>query len=206
MVDVYKVVIDENKVGFVPDKHNAGRTVSVNISFADLPAVKALGVYDITYDKTKLELVKGKWSTEDAVINNFDEALLMGELAFTENTSMKDVTLTLTFKVLTEKQNEVIKIDCKTVVKRVVDNVETYVDTVVISGSVKTLLRGDMDNNGKVDSNDAIYLLRYTLLPTQYPITQDGDMDGNGKTDSNDAIYLLRYTLEPKKYPLHPLT
>ena len=63
--------------------------------------------------------------------------------------------------------------------------------------------RGDMDGDGDVDSDDAIYLLRYTLNPDRYPIEQDGDVDGDGDADSDDAIYLLRYTLNPDKYPLH---
>ena len=64
-------------------------------------------------------------------------------------------------------------------------------------------IRGDVDGNGSVNSNDAIYLLRYTLMPAQYPMNQSGDMDGNGSVNSNDAIYLLRYTLMPNDYPLY---
>ena len=32
------------------------------------------------------------------------------------------------------------------------------------------LARGDMNGDGKVDSDDAIYLLRHTMLPDQYPL------------------------------------
>ena len=63
-------------------------------------------------------------------------------------------------------------------------------------------IKGDMNNSGVVDSNDAIYLLRHTLDKVKYPITQSGDMNGDGAVNSNDAIYLLRYTLNPTKYPL----
>ena len=61
---------------------------------------------------------------------------------------------------------------------------------------------GDVNDDGKVDSNDAIYLLRNTLMPNQYPLNQSGDMNGDGQKDSNDAIYLLRHTLMPNQYPL----
>ena len=53
-----------------------------------------------------------------------------------------------------------------------------------------------------VNSDDAIYLLRYTLQPSAYPIEQSGDMNGDGKVNSDDAIYLLRHTLRPSDYPL----
>lgn len=68
----------------------------------------------------------------------------------------------------------------------------------IIPDSVK----GDMNNSGVVDSNDAIYLLRHTLDSARYPISQSGDVDGNGSVNSNDAIYLLRHTLDHDRYPL----
>ena len=69
-----------------------------------------------------------------------------------------------------------------------------------IAGS--TSVRGDADESGKVNSADAVYLLRYTMRPTKYPIKQSGDMNGDSKVNSADAVYLLRYTMRPTKYPL----
>ena len=62
--------------------------------------------------------------------------------------------------------------------------------------------KGDVNGDLVVDSDDAIQLLRYTLMADKYPINQDGDMNKDGVVDSDDAIYLLRYTLMPDKYPL----
>ena len=68
---------------------------------------------------------------------------------------------------------------------------------------VASALRGDVDGDGDVDSDDAIYLLYYTFKPYDYPLNQSGDMDGDGDVDSDDAIYLLYYTFKPDDYPLH---
>ena len=64
---------------------------------------------------------------------------------------------------------------------------------------------GDVDGNGVVDTDDAIYLLYYTLFGEgSYPINQPCDFDGNGVVDTDDAIYLLYHTLfGDSMYPLN---
>ena len=61
---------------------------------------------------------------------------------------------------------------------------------------------GDIDHNGNITSDDAVYLLRHTLFPEYYPVTDFADFDHNGNITSDDAVYLLRYTLFPNYYPL----
>ena len=61
---------------------------------------------------------------------------------------------------------------------------------------------GDFDGNDNVTSDDAVYLLRYTLFPEYYPVTDFADFDHNDSITSDDAVYLLRYTLFPEYYPL----
>ncbi len=65
-----------------------------------------------------------------------------------------------------------------------------------------TAERGDVNDDGKVNSADAVYLLRHTMRASKYPISQSGDMQGDGKVNSADAVYLLRHTMRPAKYPL----
>ena len=77
----------------------------------------------------------------------------------------------------------------------------TLVEHVVQPSSV----RGDLDNNGLVDTDDAIYLLYFTLFGDDiYAIDQPCDYDGSGEVDTDDAIYLLYYSLFGEEvYPLN---
>jgi hypothetical protein len=63
---------------------------------------------------------------------------------------------------------------------------------------------GDLDQNGAVNSADAIYLLYHTLFGEgRYPVNQPVDYDKNGTVSSADAIYLLYHTLFGSgRYPL----
>ena len=65
-----------------------------------------------------------------------------------------------------------------------------------------TLIRGDVNGDNLVTSDDAIQVLYYTLLPEMYTVNQDSDFNGDGMVTSDDAIYLLYYTLLPELYPL----
>ncbi len=65
-----------------------------------------------------------------------------------------------------------------------------------------TCIRGDFNDDGEVNTADAIYLLRHTMRQSKYPVSQNGDVNGDGVCNSSDAIYLLRYTMRPGKYPL----
>lgn len=63
----------------------------------------------------------------------------------------------------------------------------------------------DLDGTGAVTDADAIYLLRYTLFPEDYPAFEKMmDINNDGQVTDADAIYLLRHTLFPEDYPLYP--
>ena len=81
-------------------------------------------------------------------------------------------------------------------------NYEITVEHENIAMDLKIHLLGDVNGDDSVDSDDAIYLLYYTLLPDDYPINQSGDFNGDGEVNSDDAIYLLYHTLLPDSYPL----
>lgn len=57
---------------------------------------------------------------------------------------------------------------------------------------------GDVDDNGFINSTDAIYVLRYGLglsVPDGCDMSA-GDVDASGSINSTDAIFILRYGLE----------
>jgi len=52
----------------------------------------------------------------------------------------------------------------------------------------------DLNGDGDTTEADALYLLRYTILPSRYPLAVDNaDYDGSGTVDAKDAAYLLTH-------------
>ena len=62
--------------------------------------------------------------------------------------------------------------------------------------------RGDLNLDGVVNRDDALYLLRHVLTPDIYPINQSGDFDSDGDVDVDDALYLMNGVDDPDNYPV----
>lgn len=63
-------------------------------------------------------------------------------------------------------------------------------------------LMGDINSDGAVNEDDAIYLLWHKFFPEEYNVSAFKDFDGNGEFTEDDAIYLLWYVFFPEEYPL----
>ncbi len=79
--------------------------------------------------------------------------------------------------------------------------------TVTVSAGTQTQnaqihLRGDVNGDGAVNKDDALLLLKHTILPSVYTINQSGDMNGDGAVNKADALHLLKHTILPAAYPL----
>lgn len=74
---------------------------------------------------------------------------------------------------------------------------------VPLSINTQAAVLGDMDGNGKFDTDDAVYLLFNLNFPDQYPANQATDFNTDGKADVDDAIQLLFHILFPDRYQLN---
>lgn len=63
-------------------------------------------------------------------------------------------------------------------------------------------ITADINGDGTVNSDDAVYLLKHTMIPENYPVSIHVDFDKNGQVNSDDAVYLLKHTMLPEQYPI----
>lgn len=199
--------LDPNAPQIVVGSQSAtgGQTITVEITAANMPNVKSLMIENFQYDSDMLEFVSAELNLEDAFIADWDSTDMVATVAFTENTDINGVIMTMTFKVKEDIEGE-CSVTCDVYANQLqTSGNETQVELSVISGKITVMsyARGDVNGDGYVNSDDSIYLLRYTLSPSRYPINQSGDMNGDGYVNSDDAIYLLRHTLSPARYPLY---
>ena len=185
----------------------AGETCDVYLCFNETTAIKSMAVFDLVYDPDLLELTGGEWLSDDALIKNWNTSQGTGVITFGSDTEVTGAFLKLQFKVSEQVSGPDIAFVCcnaKVTIKED-GQPEASIPVTVQPGTVfiNEYTVGDLNGDGMVDSDDAIYLLYSTLLPDSYPLNQSGDMNGDGMTDSDDAIYLLYYTLLPDAYPLH---
>lgn len=182
-----------------------GENVNVFVTLGSETNVKSMSISDLVYDSTKLTLTKGEWLAAGSVIDDWNIAQETGVITYKENTKLSGNVFLLSFAIKEDIEDAEVAISCKyKITAQNSSNIESLLSVEVIPGSISILniLRGDVNGDGYVDSNDAIYVLYHTLLPERYEINQNGDFDGDGYVNSNDAIHLLYHTLLPERYPL----
>ena len=178
----------------------AGDTIIVTLSLKNVPALKSLAVSDLVYDTAKFTFDSATWAVDGATISDWNNTQKTGAVAFSSATTLNGAVLTLKFRVLPGTADGNYGIACTVTAK----NGTQDIDVASVPGeiTVVSVIKGDLNEDNAVTSDDAIYLLYYTLLPDSYPVKQSVDFNGDGVVTSDDAIYLLYYTLLPDSYPL----
>lgn len=204
-VTVQTATVYDTRVSLGKVTGRPGETVNVYVSLDKETDVKSMSIYDITYDSEKISLVKGEWVATESIIDDWNQNDEAGVITYKENTMLSGRIFLLSFAIKENLEDSAVEIGCSfKVTAQDESNVEKELTVEVVPGCVNILniLRGDVNGDGFVDSNDAIHLLYHTLLSDRYEINQNGDFDGDGYVNSNDAIHLLYYTLLPERYPL----
>ncbi len=185
-----------------------GEYVTVNFTLKNTDPVKSMMLYKFIYNDSVLELQTDSigWTVDGALLSDWNASTEEAALLLNANTDINGAIFSLKFKILDDAELGNQTISCSVVAKSKPENeAEKSVEIAIVSGSIEitSIKRGDVNGDDSIDSDDVIYLLKYTLIPDYYPINQSGDMDGNGSVDSDDVIYLLKHTLLPDYYPLH---
>ncbi len=183
----------------------AGETVNVYISLDKETEVKSMSIYDIVYDSEKVTLVSGEWISQDEILSDWNAENETGVITYKENTALSGRVFLLTFRINDNAEEAETVINCGFKITALdATKAENELKTEIVPGSINivNILRGDVNGDENVNSNDAIHLLYHTLLPDRYEINQNGDFDGDGNVNSNDAIHLLYFTMIPDRYPL----
>lgn len=187
------------------DIARAGDTVTATFVLKNVESLKSIALSDITFDDTVLELVGGEWMFTDSILQNWNNGNKTGVIAFADNTDVNGAFFKLTFMVKDGAPDGDYTLNGKITAKaKLTSGGEANVEIPTVAGKITVIsfIKGDVDGDDEVTSDDAIHLLYYTLLPELYPVNQPVDFDGDGQITSDDAIYLLYYTLLPDLYPL----
>lgn len=64
-----------------------------------------------------------------------------------------------------------------------------------VCDTIYSFTRGDCNNDGVINSADAVYLINYLFVsgPAPIPILQVGDVNCDGAVNSADVVYLINY-------------
>jgi|GEM_PF-1602425 len=182
-----------------------GDEITVNFVLENAPAVKSFALTDFVYDSDVFILTDAEILV-DGMLTDWNATL--GEAVYADDTNNimnNTAVFCLTFTIADDAPEGLYTIDCSAIFKTKPGvGLEAQFPVTVVAGDiyVSAVRKADYNDDGYIDSDDAIYLLKNTLDPDIYVLNQDGDMDGNGVVNEDDAIYLLKHTLMPDRYPL----
>ena len=185
------------------DSAYVGDTVTFIIAVQNPVKVKAMMFEDFSYDPAVLEPVSASWLVSSAMAD-IDKDYKSAALSFSTEKLLEGDVFSITFRVLEDAPAGKYSFSFSAIARGIVSGTEQPLNVAVFDAvfTVNETLAGDMNRDGMIDSDDAIYLLRHTVKASRYPIYQSGDVNGDGLVNSGDAIYLMRHLFRPKLYPL----
>ena len=173
------------------DTYKTEDVVEFTISFSDMNMVRSMHIH-LDYP-AGTEVVSYEWLV-DAIVSDFDGT--DGVLAWFGDTDANKAIFKISLKVTT---SDSFTLGCVATF-----NPGEMVLTAERTISEKTYIDGDLNGDGRVTSDDSVYLLYSTFMPNKYPLNQNADFNDDGVVNSDDSVYLLYYSFMPNKYPLHP--
>jgi hypothetical protein len=119
----------------------------------------------------------GAWQGNNSGLNG---SFILANVTFRSNSTNGTSPLNLSVVTFTDATNDTNQI--------------LYI---VQNGTYTAVLNGDVNDNGKVDITDAMYLAKHVLWIAGWEnINEDAaDVDGNGRIDLADAMYLAQHVL-----------
>lgn len=197
-------------VSVVPVRGKAGQTVEIAVTLENNPGFADLGI-EISYDTGVMQLTNV--TPNNAVGGNFTTSQQLTDLPYmfewvegTENNTFTGTLVTLTFQIKDSAElgsypvtvsyykgkfgNNIDGVDVN------YDQDDNRVPIIYVNGSVTvySYTPGDLNGDGRINSKDAIYLLRYIAGWELDGLVEDAlDVNGDGKINSKDAVHLLRY-------------
>lgn len=183
-----------------------GSSTNVTVSADNLKNVSSLYI-TLTYDTTMFELKSPAYS------NLLNSAVLKGDVtkgeyvvAFSEPQNITGDLFTFQLEAKDDATVGAYAISCVVDINGTVNNGVNQPEASYNDSSELTIgnMRGDLDSDGDVDEDDAVYLLLYTFRASTHPLPEGQNVDYNndGVVNSDDAIYLKNYLTNPAQYPL----
>ncbi len=162
-----------------------GKKAEIRINVTD-PSLKHID--NITLNKTELTLEKGKNETLEATIKPFDTT---DSKVLTWTSSNPNVAIVEDGKITAVEEGTTII----TVTAR--EKSATCTVTVPTEKPVVDYLLGDVDQNGEIDAQDAVMILKYVAhnieLTDKQLLAANTTKDKDGIVDAQDAVQILKY-------------
>lgn len=197
-------------VSVVPVRGKAGETVEIAVTLANNPGFSDLSI-EIGYNASVMELTKV--TPNSAVGCIFTTSQQLTQLPYrlnwvngTEDSTFTGTLVTLTFQIKDSAELGSYPVTVSYYKGKYGNNIDgedvnynqngSRVPIIYVNGSVTvySYTPGDLNGDGRINSKDAIYLLRYIAGWELDGLVEDAlDVNGDGKINSKDAVHLLRY-------------